>query len=145
MVRGLRFMAAHPWVVLALALALSALTLPSVYDFRAGAARVSFEPAGDRLVARTDEAGALYARTRRLFGSDETMIIGLLADDAFASEPLASLLRVSRRIRELPGVHHVSSLATIPVPRADSDGIGFAPLLGLHSSHDESCEIVDAR
>jgi predicted RND superfamily exporter protein len=130
MVRVLRFMAAHPWGVLALALALSALTLPSVYDFRAGQARVSFDPSSDQLLASADEAGAFYELTRRLFGSDETLTVGLLADDAFASEPLSSLLRVSRRLRELPGVHHVSSLATIPVPRADPDGIGFAPLLG---------------
>jgi len=130
MSRVLRFMAAHPWGVLALALALSALTLPSVYDFRAGQARVSFDPSSDRLLASSDEAGVFYELTRRLFGSDETLTVGLLADDAFAVEPLASLLRVSRTLQALPGVHHVSSLATVPVPRAEPDGIRFAPLLG---------------
>jgi predicted RND superfamily exporter protein len=122
-------MAAHPWGVLLLALALSALTLPSVYDFSSGRARVRFEPAADQLVAREDEAGVFYQLARRLFGSDETMTVGLLSDDAFGPEPLSSLLRVSRRLRELPGVHHVSSLATVPVPRAEPDGIRFSPLL----------------
>ena len=130
MVRGLRFMAAHPWGVLALALLLSALTLPSVYDFRTGQARVTFDPSSDQLLARGDEAGASYDLARRLFGSDEPLIVGLLSADAFSSESLTSLLRISQRVRALPGVHHVSSLATIPIPRADPDGIRIAPLLG---------------
>ncbi|HXZ85847.1 MAG TPA: MMPL family transporter, partial [Myxococcota bacterium] len=127
--RALRLLAAHPWAVLVLALALSALTLPSVWDFRRGQSRLRFDASSDRLISRADEAGQLYRETRRLFGNDETIIVGLLADDVFQPEPLGSLWRISQRIRELPEVHHVSSLATVAVPRADGDGVRIAPLL----------------
>ena len=127
--RALRLMVAHPWSVLLAALVLSALTLPSIYDFGAREWRVRFDPSADRLLWSDDEPGELYRFTRHVFGNDETLIVGLLADDVFRPEPLASLARISRRIRELPGVHHVSSLATIPVPRADGDEIRFEPLL----------------
>ena len=122
-------MTAHPWAVLALALALSALTLPSVYDFRADQWRTMFDPSSDRLLARHDESGEFYKLTRRLFGSDETLTVGLLADDVFRSEPLTSLLRISQRVRALPGVHHVSSLATVPIPHAEGETLRLAPLL----------------
>ncbi|HXX47604.1 MAG TPA: MMPL family transporter, partial [Myxococcota bacterium] len=127
--RVLRLLAAHPWAVLALALALSALTLPSVWDFRRGESRLRFDASSDRLISRADEAGQLYRETRRIFGNDETIIVGLLADDVFRPEPLASLWRISERIRELPEVHHVSSLATVPVPRVEGDGVRIEPLL----------------
>ena len=129
MVRALRFLAAHPRSVLVLAFALSALTLPSVYDFRTGELRIRFDPAADGPVTRADADGAFYEETRHLFGNDETLTIGLLADDAFGWEPLSSVLRITQRLQRLRGVHHVSSLATIPVPRADPDGLHFAPLL----------------
>ncbi|HTO68332.1 MAG TPA: MMPL family transporter [Myxococcota bacterium] len=127
--RLLRLLAGHPWVVLGLALVLSALTLPSVYDFRRGESRLRFDGSYDHLTR--DESGPLQRETRRIFGSDETVIVGLLADDVFRPEPLASVLRISQRIRALPEVHHVSSLATVPVPRADParDGLVLDPLL----------------
>ncbi|HTO07982.1 MAG TPA: MMPL family transporter [Myxococcota bacterium] len=129
MARALRFMAAHPWAVLALALLFSAAAAPGVYDFRAGQWRVDFDPSADRLMARHDDAGEFYRLTRKLFGSDETLIVGLLADDVFRAEPLTSLLRISQRVSELPGVHHVSSLATVAVPHGDADDIRLSPLL----------------
>ena len=46
--RLLRLLAAHPWAVLALALLLSALTLPSVWDFRRGESRLRFDASSDR-------------------------------------------------------------------------------------------------
>jgi len=127
--RLLRLLAARPWAVLALALLLSALTLPSVWDFRRGESRLRFDASSDRLISRADEAGQLYRETRRLFGNDETVIVGLLADDVFRPEPLGSLWRITQRLRQLPEVHHVSSLATVPVPRADGDGVRIEPLL----------------
>jgi uncharacterized protein len=127
--RAARLLVTHPWSVLLAALLLSALTLPSVYDFGAGTWRVRFDPSADRLLRSNDEPGEAYRFTRHLFGNDETLIVGLLADDVFRPEPLASVARISQRIRALPGVHHVSSLATIPIPRATGDEIRVEPLL----------------
>src|SRR5262245_15362102 len=127
--RGLRFMAAHPWLVLGLALLLSAAALPGVFDFATGTLRVRYDPSANRLLPRQDEAGDFYRFTRLVFGNDETLIVGLHADDAFRAEPLAVLARLSRRIAALPGVHHVSSLATVAVPRGRGDELRLEPLL----------------
>jgi predicted RND superfamily exporter protein len=106
--RGLRFMAAHPWLVLGIALLLSVATLPGVYDFARGGLRVRYDPSANRLLPRDDAAGDFYRFTRHLFGNDETLIVGLHADDAFRAEPLVSLVRIGARVAALPGVHHVS-------------------------------------
>jgi len=139
--RGLRFMAAHPWLVLGIALLLSAATLPSVYDFGRGTLRVRYDPSANRLFPRDDEAGDFYRFTRRIFGNDETLIVGLHADDVFRAEPLASLARIGQRIAALPGVHHVSSLATVAVPRAsetDQDELRLEPLLARLPADDRA-------
>ena len=138
--RGLRFMAVHPWLVLGIALLLSAATLPSVYDFGAGRFRVRYDPSANRLFPRDDEAGDFYRFTRRIFGNDETLIVGLHADDVFRAEPLASLQRLSQRIAALPGVHHVSSLATVAVPRAGAgeDELRLEPLLARLPADDRA-------
>ena len=132
-------MAAHPWLVLGVALLLSAATLPSVYDFASGTLRVRYDPSANRLLPRDDEAGDFYRFTRRLFGNDETLIVGLHADDVFRAEPLGSLMRIGARIAALPGVHHVSSLATVTVPRAseeDDDELRLGPLLARLPTND---------
>jgi len=137
--RGLRFMAAHPWLVLGVALLLSAATLPSVYDFAGGILRVRYDPSANRLLPRDDQAGDFYRFTRRLFGNDETLVVALSADDVFRAEPLGSLVRIGRRIAALPGVHHVSSLATVAVPRPSdeqADEIRLEPLLARWPASD---------
>lgn len=126
-------MAAHPWLVLGIALLLSAATLPGVYDFAHGTLRVRYDPSANRLLPREDADGDFYRFTRRLFGNDETLIVVLHADDVFRAEPLGSLVRIGRRVAALPGVHHVTSLATAEVPRAgegeDEDELRLEPLL----------------
>jgi predicted RND superfamily exporter protein len=64
------------------------------------------------------------------------VIVALRADDAFSPEALESLARLSNRLAALPGVHHVSSLATVPVPRGDGDEIRIEPLLARQPASD---------
>ncbi|MGH9886486.1 MAG: hypothetical protein ACREBE_13210, partial [bacterium] len=117
MTRLLRALARHPWWVLGVALALSAALLPGVIDLRTGELRLRYDPSTNQLLPHTEGAKESYRRVRRIFGNDETVIVALHADDAFSPEALESLVRVSQGLAAIPGVHHVSSLSTVPVAR----------------------------
>jgi len=129
MTRLLRALTRHPWWVLGVALALSAALLPGVIDLRTGELRLRYDPSTNQLLPHTEGAKEAYRRARRIFGNDETVIVALHADDAFSPEALESLARLSHRLAAIPGVHHVSSLATVPVARGDGDEIRIEPLL----------------
>ena len=129
MTRLLRALSRHPWWVLAVALALTAATLPGVVDFETGELRLRYDPSTNQLLPHGAATSAFYRQARRLFGNDETVVVALQADDAFSPEALESLARLSHRLAALPGVHHVSSLATVPVPRGGRDEIRIEPLL----------------
>ena len=127
--RLLLALARHPFWVLGVVLALSAATVPGVVDLDTGELRLEFDPSTNLLLPHDHASSAFYRRARRIFGNDETMIVALRAHDAFSPEALESLARLSERLGALPGVHHVSSLATVPVPRGYGDEIRIEPLL----------------
>ncbi|MEX2207663.1 MAG: MMPL family transporter [Myxococcota bacterium] len=127
--RLLLALARHPFRVLGVVIALSAATLPGVVDLDSGELRLRYDPSTNLLLPYDDAPSAFYRRARRIFGNDETVIVALRADDAFTPEALGSLVRLSDRLEALPGVHHVSSLATVPVPRGNGDEIRIEPLL----------------
>ena len=102
----------------AIALLLSAATLPSVVDFGAGRFRVRYDPSTNLLFPHDDEAGDFYRCTRRIFGNDETVIVASARGRRVPRRAARVAARLSQRLAALPGVHHVSSLATVPVPRA---------------------------
>ncbi len=136
MSRLLRALVYHPWWVLCVALALSAAALPGIVDFDTGDLRLRYDPSTNLLLPHDDASSVFYRRTRRLFGNDETVIVALRADDAFSFEALEAHARLSSRLAALPGVHHVSSLATVPVPRGSGDEIRIEPLLARQPATD---------
>jgi predicted RND superfamily exporter protein len=142
MTRLLRALARRPWWVLGVALALTAATLPGVIDLQTGELRLEYDPSTNQLLPRDEAPNAFYRRARRIFGNDETVIVALRADDAFSPAALASLVRLSQRLAALPGVHHVSSLATVPVPRGSDDELRLSPLLVRLPANDDECEAL---
>ncbi len=127
--RLLLALARRPFWVLGVVLALAVATVPSVVDLDTGELRLRYDPSTNLLLPHDDPSSVFYRRARRIFGNDETVIVALRADDAFSPEALESLARLSERLAALSGVHHVSSLATVPVPRGDGDEIRIEPLL----------------
>jgi predicted RND superfamily exporter protein len=113
------------------AVLLSAALVPAVFDLRTGAIALRYDPSTNQLLPHDEAASAFYRQTRKLFGNDETLIVALRSDDVFRAQTLDSLRRMAERIAALPGVHHVSSLATTALPRGGGDGdeLSFQPLL----------------
>jgi len=113
----------HPLVVLAIVALLSVLAASQVYDLRTGALRLRIDPSLDRLLPPDDPDRRFYESMRRTFGNDETVLVAVASDDAFALESLRRVERLTRALERLPGVTRVASLATAPSLEEDEEGL----------------------
>lgn len=98
-------------------------------DWRTGGLRFGVDPSPVHLLPASGDARERWERARQLLGTDEPFVVALGADDVFARESLERLGRLSERLRELPHVHHVVSLATVPDVRSAGGDIEVVPLL----------------
>ena len=74
--------------------------------------RLQIDPSVNRLLPAKDEARRFYDRSRRIFGSDEQLVVAIASDDLFSSESLRRVKRLGSRLAELDGVERVLSLFT---------------------------------
>ena len=112
------------WVLLA-TFALSVLALAGLVDCRSGELRLWIDPSVDQLLPANDEERTYYEHVRHVFGSDETVIVALASDDAFGLASLRAVDRLSERLRGLPGVRRVLSLATAPNLHSEGDSLSL--------------------
>ena len=110
-------------VLLAIVLA-TALSADRIVDVRAlpaalsgerplaQALRLRFDPSTSRLFPSGDPARLFYEHVRRVFGSDEVLVVALVDEASiFTRENLETVQRLTARLAEIEGVHHVTSLA----------------------------------
>ena len=90
------------WVLLLLG-AVSALLLPSLDDLR-----INTSPS--TLILSDSPANLVHQKTRRIFGNDEVLLIGLTVDDLLQPDTLASIRQATWDIEAIPGVRRVLSL-----------------------------------
>jgi len=64
----------------------------------------------ESLLPQDDPEKEYYEEIRRLYGSDEIVVIGLVADSVYTPETLKKIGRITERIREMPEVKSVASL-----------------------------------
>jgi predicted RND superfamily exporter protein len=102
----------YPWIVLLGVTLLTVFLVSRLVDFETGEAQLRLDSSVDRLLPQGDEDQAFYKEVRRVFGSDETILIALVDDEAFTPENLAVVMRLTDRIKRLDGIHHVVSLST---------------------------------
>lgn len=130
MERFARFVARRAGLVVLLAVALAVLGLAQIVDLRTGERRLQVDPSANRLLPEGDADSEFYEFVRRLFGSDETLLVALAADDVFTADKLERIARMTRRIGELAGVHHVVSLANALNVRGSPEGLDIGPFVG---------------
>jgi predicted RND superfamily exporter protein len=137
------FVSRHPGAVLVGVLLFSALALAGIFEPGSGRVRLEVDPALDKMLPEDDTERRFYESLRERFGSDDTLVVTLHGDRLFTADGLERVLRLSERLEELPGVHHVESLATavrvqavegdleigsfleeIPVDQAEADRLG---------------------
>jgi predicted RND superfamily exporter protein len=123
------FVARRPWWVLAAVAALTLFACSRVVDFRSGQLRLGFDPSTNALLPDEDEGRDFYDYVRRLFGSDETILVALVDDDVFTAENLRSLQRMEKRIAAIDGVHHVVSLSNALNIRGQDGDLAIEPFV----------------
>ncbi|MDE2666313.1 MAG: MMPL family transporter [Acidobacteriota bacterium] len=109
------------WVLLLLG-AVSALLLPSLDDLR-----INTSPS--TLILSDSPANLVHQKTRRIFGNDEVLLIGLTADDLLHTDTLASIRQVTWDIEAISGVRRVLSLTnTLDILERDG-AVEISPLI----------------
>ncbi len=125
----LRLSVAHPWLVVLATMALWALGFSQIFDLRTGELNLRIDPSPNRFLPEGDEAKEFYDYVRLAFGSDETLLVVLGADDIFTQPNLERLARMTDRIGRVDGVHHVVSLSNALTIRSADGTLDIAPFL----------------
>jgi predicted RND superfamily exporter protein len=127
--RVFRFIADHPWLMLGVLVALTALAAARLVDSSTGRFRLEIDVSMNRLLPEGDEGKEYYDFVRRVFGSDETMLVAIHADDVFTTENLTRVARLTDRIRQVEGVKDVVSLTNALNIRGTEDGLDLRPFV----------------
>jgi hydrophobe/amphiphile efflux-3 (HAE3) family protein len=90
-------------------LALSTLAFWQIFDVRTGELRLEIDPSPNQFLPE-EEGRKFYDFVRLAFGSDETLLVMVGAEAIFTRENLARIARMTERIAQVEGVHHVVSL-----------------------------------
>jgi predicted RND superfamily exporter protein len=128
--RFLRSLSNHPWLLIALLVIFTALAANQLVDFESRRFRLEIDVSANRLLPEGDEGKKFYDFARKVFGSDETMLVALHADNIFTRKNLARVKRLTQRIGEIDGVHHVVSLSNALNILGTEDGLDIRPFVG---------------
>jgi len=123
-----RLIARRAPLVLALIAAISAVALFQLVDFSGRSLRVSVDPSLDPLVAHDDPAREYYETVRKRFGNDESVLVLLQVEDAYSSDTLRRLARLSEALYAIAGVAEVTTLANTALPRREGNELRFERL-----------------
>jgi predicted RND superfamily exporter protein len=111
----------HPRLVLCL---LSAVTLgaaAALVRLDPPGFTIDVDPASEPLIRSDDPGIPIYAQAKRDFGNDDVYVIAMETRDVFTPENLEVLRRLTHRIRGLPRIAAVESLARVLSVRYDAE------------------------
>jgi len=135
----------NTWLTLALFAGLAVLALSAIIDPLSGRLQLEIDPSANRLIADDSPAKRFYDRTRRIFGSDETLIVTVAADDVFTEQVFNTVARMTERITDLNGVRDVISLANAVDIRSVEDGLDISPFASGLEDGSTTLEGIRAR
>lgn len=124
-----RFVTAHAWLMLVVLVGLTALATSQIVDFETGKLRLEIDPSENRLLPEGDESKEFYDFVRKAFGNDETLLVAVHAEDLFTEPALRVVERLTNRLSEVDGVHHVTSLLNAIDIRGSEYGIDVEPFV----------------
>jgi hypothetical protein len=87
-----------------------------------GVARLHVDTNVQNVLDRRDPSWAFYEASLERFGGDEIVVVALRGARPFDPELAGFVIELSERLRVLPGVRRVDSLATVPVVHGRADG-----------------------
>ena len=122
----------YTWLTLSLFILLTLLALIAIVNPLTGQVHLAIDPSANRLIADDQPSKVFYDQTRRIFGSDETLVITIAAADVFTPEVFETVTRMTQRISEISAVRDVLSLANAVDIRSVDDGLDISPFaIGL--------------
>ena len=101
----------RPRLLLALMGLVTLVSLHGIVDLRTGEVKLHIDPALDRLLPEGDDERRFYDQSRKLFGSDEFVLLVLDQVDVFSPAMLERIKRVTARLETERDVLRVVSLA----------------------------------
>jgi predicted RND superfamily exporter protein len=125
----LDFFVDHPYVVIGLALVISCFALNETIDLDNRRVNIAVDSSIENLLPADGPDLKVYADTREKFVGDDVLIVVWLADDLFSPERLAALKRLTARLKLMPGVETVDSLASATYIRAEDEFTEVSPFL----------------
>ncbi len=123
MQRLINWLAARPLSIILLTVLVSIAAAITVVDLRTGKIQLQVDPSLERLLPPQDDDRALFDRVREQFGETDPILMALRFDNVYTAENIERIDQLSRRLRELPGISQVISIATAQNPVADDFGI----------------------
>ena len=111
----------HPRLVLCILTAVTVGAAAALVRLDPPGFSIDVDPASEPLIREDDPGIPVYARAKQDFGSDDVYVIVMDTRDVFTSENLEILKRLTHRIRGLPRVAAVESLARVLSVRYDAD------------------------
>ncbi|MBC8292761.1 MAG: MMPL family transporter [Proteobacteria bacterium] len=118
-----KFVTRYPWLVLAVALVVSAGSLAAVADLR-----VNNDP--ETWLTANSAALAAYQEYKQDFDNDEYLVVGYAHPEGVLSESALDMAeRLTEAFEQLDGVLRVTSLANVEDIRSDGDLLSVGPLV----------------
>jgi hypothetical protein len=90
---------------------------------------IQVDSAIENLLPRNDPDHDFYDRARRAFGSEETIVIGLFADDVFSPRAIADIDRLSADLARIDGVREVLSLTTVKGVEVEDGAVSLGRMM----------------
>ena len=114
MTRVYRFIAYHPKTILAGVAVLTLAAIVGMIDVPGRTLRLKIETAIDKVLPHDSPDRVFYEDFQKRFGADNLIYLGMVLDDGsiFTREHLELIKRLTQRIEEVDGVHHVISLSS---------------------------------
>src|SRR5262245_22703805 len=124
-----RWITGHAVSVLVVTLLITLFAISRIVDLRTLSLRLSLDTSIEQMLPSDDENVQYYQHVRKIFGSDETLLVVVRRPGGIL-EPglLGALTRLTKRVARVEGVDRVLSLANAPNIRSVGGDLEVGPL-----------------
>ena len=132
----------YPRAIVAAVLILFMLALLQIYNPFTGELKVRIDPSEQALLGLNHDGWEFYQLARRNFGSDETIMVAIDADDVFSPHTIDLVSRLTNRLARVSGVQEVVSLTNALTIRETEYGMDIAPIMTRVPETAEEYEVL---
>ena len=132
----------YPRFIVAAVLVLFLLALLQIYNPYTGELKVKVDPSEQVLLGLDHDGWEFYQLARRNFGSDETIMVVIDADDVFSPQAIDLVSRLTNRLIKVSGVEEVVSLTNAQTIRTTEYGMDIAPIMARVPETPEEYEVL---